>query len=146
MTFLLDVNVLIALIDPTHVGHDAAHDWFRESGVASWATSPLTENGVLRIVGHPKYPNSAGSPAAVVPFVARLRALPGHVFWKDDLSLIGSDLVNVDQIMTPGQVTDAYLLALAVGNHGKLATFDRRLSTKAVRRGKAALHIIDGGG
>jgi hypothetical protein len=52
---------------------------------------------------------SAGSPAAVAPFVGRLRALPGHVFWKDDLSLIGSDLVNVDQIVTPGQVTDAYL-------------------------------------
>jgi len=68
---------------------------------------PLTENGVIRVVGHPKYPNSAGSPAAVAPFVAALRALPGHVFWKDDLSLIGSDLVKVDQIVTRGQVTDA---------------------------------------
>ena len=67
-------------------------------------------------------------------------------FWKDDLSLIGSDLVNVDQIMTPGQVTDAYLLALAVANEGQLATFDRRLSTKAVRHGRAALHVINGGG
>ena len=101
---------------------------------------------VIRVVGHPKYPNSAGSPAAVAPFVARLRALPGHVFWKDDLSLIESDLVSVDQIMTPGQVTDAYLLALAVANKGQLATLDRRLSAKAVRRGKAALHIIGGGG
>jgi predicted nucleic acid-binding protein len=71
--------------------------------------------------------------------------LPGHVFWKDDLSLIGSDLVNVGQIMTPGQVTDTYLLALAVANKGQLATLDRRLSTKAVRHGKAALHIIGGG-
>ena len=101
MTFLLDVNVLIALIDPNHVEHDAAHEWFHEIGAASWATCPLTENGVIRVVGHPKYPNSAGSPAAVAPFVARLRTLPGHVFWKDDLSLIGSDLVNVDRIMTP---------------------------------------------
>ena len=145
MTFLLDVNVLIALIDPTHVGHDAAHDWFRETGAASWATSPLTENGVIRIVGHPKYPNSPGSPAAVAPFVVRLRTLPGHVFWKDDFSLVASDLVNVDRITTPGQVTDAYLLALAVANRGQLATFDRRLSTRAVRRGRAALHIIGGG-
>ena len=53
MTFLLDVNVLIALIDPTHVGHDAAHNWFGEVGAASWATCPLTENGVIGIVGHP---------------------------------------------------------------------------------------------
>ena len=76
---------------------------------------------------------------------AAARALPGHVFWEDNLSLIGSDLVNVDQIMTPGQVTDAYLLALAVANKGQLAIFDRRLSTKAVRGGGAALHVITAG-
>ena len=108
--------------------------------------APSLKTAVIRVVGHPKYPNSAGSPAAVAPFVARLRTLPGHVFWKDDLSLIGSDLVNVDQIMTPGQVTDTYLLALAVADKGQLATLDRRLSTKAVRHGKAALHVIGGGG
>lgn len=146
MTFLIDINVLIALIDPSHVGHDAAHRWFGETGAASWATCPLTENGVIRIVGHPKYPNSAGSPAAVAPLVAQMRTLPGHVFWNDDLSLIASDLVDVDQIMTPAQVTDTYLLALAVKNSGRLATFDRRLSTRAVRRGGAGLHVINAGG
>jgi hypothetical protein len=146
VTYLLDVNVLIALIDPAHIGHDAAHDWFGRIGSLSWATCPITENGVIRIVGHPQYPNSVGSPAAAAPIVARLRAMPGHVFWQDDLSLVGSDLVDADQIATPGQVTDTYLLALAVANSGQLATFDRRLATKAVRRGKAGLHIIDGGG
>jgi predicted nucleic acid-binding protein len=68
------------------------------------------------------------------------------VFWKDDFSLIGSELVNIAQIMTPGQVTDTYLLALAVANKGRLATFDRRFSTKAVRRGAAALDVIGGDG
>lgn len=104
MTFLLDVNVLIAMIDPTHVGHDAAHSWFRTTGAASWATCPLTENGVIRIVGLPKYPNTVGSPAAAARFVLRLRSLPGHIFWKDDLSLVESDLVDAGQIATPGQV------------------------------------------
>ena len=146
MSFLLDVNVLIALIEPTHVGHDAAHRWFGATGAASWATCPLTENGVIRIVGHPKYPNSAGSPAAAAPIVARLRTLPGHVFWCDDLSLLGSVLVDPARIMTPTQVTDTYLLALAVANDGQLATFDRRLSPNAVRRGRAALHVIEAGG
>ena len=64
-TFLLDVNVLIALIDPAHVQHDAAHDWFGRLGHLAWATCPLTENGLLRIVGNPRYPNSPGTPAAV---------------------------------------------------------------------------------
>lgn len=142
MTFLLDVNVLIALIDPTHVGHDTAHQWFAATGAASWATCPLTENGVIRIVGHPKYPNSAGSPAAVVPILARFRALTGHVFWPDDLSLIESDIVDGTRIATPAQVADTYLLALAIAHDGQLATLDRRLSPAAVRRGREALHVI----
>jgi predicted nucleic acid-binding protein len=58
VTFLLDVNVLIALIDPGHVAHDDAHAWFQAEGQAGWSTCPLTENGVVRIVGNPKYPNS----------------------------------------------------------------------------------------
>jgi hypothetical protein len=74
VTYLLDVNLLIALIDPTHIGHDAAHNWFGSIGSVSWATCPITENGVIRIVGHPKYPNSMGSPAAAAPIVARLGA------------------------------------------------------------------------
>lgn len=146
MTFLLDVNVLIALIDPAHVGHDAAHNWFGTTGAASWATCPLTENGVIRIVGHPKYPNSAGSPAAVAPIVVSLRALPGHVFWQDDFSLVDSSIVDAARIATPRQVTDTYLLALAVANRGRLATFDRRLSPNAVLRGRTALHLIEGTG
>nr|WP_294513175.1 TA system VapC family ribonuclease toxin [uncultured Rhodopila sp.] len=121
---------------PAHVGHEAAHRWFGDVGWVSWATCPITENGVLRIVGHPKYPNSADSPAEVAPIVARLRALPGHVFWTDDLCLMGSDRVDAAQIATPGQVTDTYLLALAVARRGQLATFDRRLSGEAVRGGK----------
>ena len=144
--FLLDVNVLIALIDPAHVGHDAAHRWFEAEGSRNWSTCPLTENGVVRIVGHSKYPNSPGSPAAVAAIVARLRALPGHVFWPDDISLVGAEHVDPTQILTSGQVTDSYLLALAVAHGGRLATFDRRLSTKAVRRGKAGLRVIDGCG
>ena len=144
MTFLLDVNVLIALIDPTHVGHDAAHRWFDATGAASWATCPLTESGVLRIVSHPKYPNSAGSPAAVAPIVARLRVLPGHVFWNDAYSLMAWDIVDTPRIATSAQVTDTYLLALAVANNGQLATFDRRLSPAAVRGGRRALCVIEG--
>ncbi len=142
MTFLLDVNVLIALIDPAHVGHDAAHRWFEDQGRRAWATCPLTENGVIRIVGHPKYPGTPGSPAAVGTIVAQLRSLPGHVFWPDDISLTDAAHVQTAHILTAGQVTDSYLLALAVAHDGRLATFDRRLSPAAVTGGKAALHLI----
>ena len=142
MTFLLDVNVLIALIDPAHISHDAAHRWFQDRGHASWATCPLTENGVIRIVGHPRYPGAPGTPAAVAGIVSNLRDLPGHVFWPDDISLVGDARIDPAQVLTSGQVTDTYLLALAVVHAGQLATFDRRLSAKAVRGGNAALHLI----
>jgi uncharacterized protein len=144
VTFLLDVNVLVALIDPAHVAHEAAHAWFAAEGARSWATCPITENGVLRILGNPKYPNSPGAPSAVAPILERMRALPGHVFWADEISLIGGDLVDAGKIATHAQVTDVYLLALAVAKHGKLATFDRRISASAVLNGRGALAIIPG--
>jgi toxin-antitoxin system PIN domain toxin len=140
--FLLDVNVLIALLDPAHVQHDSAHDWFAGLGGATWATCPLTENGVLRIVGHARYPNSPGTPAAVAPLMASLCALPGHVFWPDTISLLDAQWLDTTRLLHSSQVTDSYLLALACAHDGKLASFDRRLVTDAVRHGTQALHLI----
>jgi toxin-antitoxin system PIN domain toxin len=144
LTFLLDVNVLVALIDPAHIVHEAAHRWFEDRGQASWATCPLTENGVIRIVGSPKYPGAPGSPASIAAIILRLRTLAGHVFWPDDISLVDSVHINPAHIATSGQVTDVYLLALAAAHGGRLASFDRRMGTNAVKGGKAALHLIDG--
>ena len=142
MTFLFDVNVLVALIDPAHVQHDAAHDWFAKHGKKAWATCPLTENGVMRIVGHVRYPNSPGTPAAVAQLMTGLCALPGHVFWPDDISLLDTKKLDASRILSSAQVTDSYLLALACTHGGKLATFDRRLVTDAVRGGAKCLHLI----
>ena len=141
--YLLDVNVLIALLDPVHVQHDTAHAWFAAHGRHAWATCPLTENGVLRIVGHARYPNTPGSPAAVAPLVAQLRQSPGHVFWPDDLSLTDPAWIDTSRLLSATQVTDSYLLALACAHGGQLASFDRRLVTDAVREGAEALHLIN---
>jgi toxin-antitoxin system PIN domain toxin len=141
-TFLLDVNVLIALIDPAHVHHEPAHEWFAKEGRHHFATCPLTENGVLRIVSHPRYPNSVNTPAAVAALLAGLCALPGHVFWPDDISLLNSQTLDVLRLLGFAQVTDTYLLALAVAHTGKLASFDRRLVTNAVLGGAQRLHLI----
>jgi toxin-antitoxin system PIN domain toxin len=140
--FLLDVNVLIALIDPAHMQHDRAHDWFAAVGRHGWATCPLTENGVLRIVGSLRYPNSPGTPAAVAELFAVLRGLGGHEFWADDVSLFDGQLVDKKRLLDSGQITDTYLLALACSHGGAFATFDRRLVTACVTNGSAALHLI----
>jgi uncharacterized protein len=142
MAFLLDVNVLIALIDPAHIHHDAAHEWFASVGKKAWASCPLTENAVLRIVGDSRYPNSPGTPAAVGEILAELREMPGHVFWADDISLFDKRQVDTALLLTGPQVTESYLLALACAHQGQLATFDRRLVASAVHRGGKALHLI----
>lgn len=140
--FLLDVNVLIALIDPTHVQHDRAHDWFAAEGRLAWATCPITENGVLRIVGHPRYPTSPGTPAAVAEIIAALRGAGGHEFWPDDISIFDTRLVNTVRLLDSSQITDSYLLALAIAHDGMLATFDHRIVTNAVAGGVRAIRAI----
>lgn len=140
--FLLDVNVLIALIDPAHVQHDPAHDWFGAEGRHKWATCPLTENGAVRIVSHPRYPGTPGTPAAIAALLARFCGLAGHEFWPDDISLLDERQVDTSRLLSHTQVTDTYLLALARAHRGKLATFDRRLVTAAVPGGAEALHAI----
>jgi len=140
--FLLDVNVLIALIDPAHVQHDRAHAWFASKGHKAWATCPLTENGVLRIVGHPRYPSSPGSPAVVAELLSSFRRLPGHAFWPDEISLLDAEKVNAERLLDSGHVTDSYLLALARTREGQLATFDKHIPTDAVIGGGRALHLI----
>lgn len=142
MTYLLDVNVLIALIDPGHVQHDIAHDWFARDGLRAWATCPITENGALRIVGHASYPNSPGTPAAVAPLLRTMRALDGHVFWSDDISLLDEGRVDAARLLNSAQTTDSYLLALAQAHGGQLATFDRRLVVTAVHGGAGSLCLI----
>ena len=139
-TFLLDINVLIALIDPMHVQHDTAHAWFQ--GKKSWATCALTENGVLRIIGHPRYPNSPGNPAEIAQIMEKLCLLPEHQFWPDNISLLNNPNIKTDSLLNSSQITDSYLLALASAHKGQLATFDQRLVTTAVQQGKKSLHLI----
>lgn len=140
--YLLDINVLIALIDPAHIHHDMAHKWFAAKGQKAWATCPLTENGVLRIIGHPRYPNSPGPPAVVAGLLASLRDLPGHAFWPDNVSLLDRQHVSAARLLSSAQVTDSYLLSLARAHVGQLASFDQALVTDAVIDGSQAFHLI----
>jgi toxin-antitoxin system PIN domain toxin len=140
--YLLDVNVLIALVDPGHVQHDQAHNWFARVGHQAFATCPLTENGLVRIVGHPKYPNSPGPPSAVLQSLIAIRSLPGHTFWPDHLSIADAAFFASQLLSSHSRVTDSYLLALAHANGGRLATMDQKLATEVVPGGKKALELI----
>jgi uncharacterized protein len=121
---LLDVNVLVALFDPAHLHHDAAHAWFEVKREGGWATCPLTENGFVRVLSNPAYPGRRTTVADAVARLARFTASGRHTFWADDLSLLDRSVISAHLLTGHGEITDAYLLALAVRNGGRLATFD----------------------
>lgn len=138
---LLDVNVLIALLDASHVSHVAAMTWFaKEGGDGGWASCPITQNGCIRVMSQPTYAN----PHPVAAIAERLReavATPAHQFWPDDLSLLASTRVDFSRIHGGRQLTDVYLLALAVEREGRLVTFDRAVPLAAVA-GATAEHLL----
>jgi len=137
---LLDVNVLLALADPQHIHHDAVHAWFGQHASKGWATCPITENAFIRIASHPGYPNRPGDAQVVIDLLRRMCSHDGHRFWPDTIS--PRDIVARDHALTHGQLTDVYLLALAVAHGGRLATLDRRIPAMAVTGGRDALVVI----
>ena len=137
---LLDINLLLALTDPVHVHHETSHQWFAENGQQAWATCPLTENGFIRIASHPKYPNHPGEVSVVFSILRQLCEATGHHFWPEDLSIL--EILKAEAIITHAQITDVYLLGLAVRNKGKLATLDKRIPVDAVRGGRQALELV----
>lgn len=120
---LLDVNVLIAMAWPSHVHHTLAHRWFARNSRRGWATCPLTQLGFVRVSSHPGIIPEAATPREAVETLAAIVARPGHVFWPDAISLADPSL-PAGQIMGHRQFTDAYLLALALHNRGRLVTLD----------------------
>ena len=136
------MNVLIALIDSSHEAHSAAHDWFSSHGHGAWATSPLTENGLVRIISHSRYPNPVASTGAAVELLRTLRRHPGHHFWPDDISLADGGVLDAVRPVSSGQLTDAYLLALAIKHDAVLVTFDRRIAAIAGAERSAFLQIL----
>ena len=95
--YLLDINLLLALMDPMHVHHEPSHQWFAENGQQAWATCPLTENGFIRIAGHPNYPNRPGDITAVFSIFRQLCEAAAHHFWPEDLSIL--DILTPDSII-----------------------------------------------
>ena len=127
MRALLDVNVLIALLDADHSLHARATKWFASAARSGWATCPITQNGCVRIMSHPGYPNTV-SVRAVMARLAEASANTFHEFWPDNVSLLDAKVADSARIHGPRQLTDIYLLALAVRHSGQFVTFDGAIS------------------
>lgn len=132
MRALLDVNVLLPLLDRLHVDHRAAVRWLGENLATGWASCPLTENACLRLLTNPRY-SSPQSPERVLATLGMLRNGGHYAFWPDDLSITDAAVFDWDRLQGHQQVTDVYLLALAVAHGGRLVTFDTRIQPGMVR-------------
>jgi uncharacterized protein len=127
---LLDVNVLVALLVPTHEHHTVARQWVVAHGASEgWATCPLTELGVIRVCA--QLAIGSRPPRATADALLQLRvSSPGHLFWPDAVS--PAVMLELRQAETARQVTDRYLLGLARRYQGRLVTCDRALAAPAV--------------
>lgn len=132
MRSLLDVNVLIALLDENHTFHQLAHQWFAEYGGYGWASCPITENGVVRIMAGAKYNRARRLSVQDVTEALTGLIRTNHQFWADDISVRDGVRISADLIHSSGQLTDAYLLALAVKNKGRFVTLDQRVPLVSV--------------
>lgn len=140
MRALLDVNVLIALLDQAHPHHAAGTSWLKANIRHGWASCPITQNGCVRIMSQTNYPGAR----AAGQVVERLRdavQYSAHEFWPDDASILDTETIDATRVHGARQITDTYLLALAVRHAGRLVTFDLGIALSAVK-GAAPRHLV----
>jgi uncharacterized protein len=143
LRYLLDVNVWVALLDEAHVHHAQAVALMERRKVKI-ATCPLVENGVIRVLNLPGY--SKHGPAGFEAVSQKLQQICSdvdHEFWPDKVSLRSQGQVNWSRVLGHNQITDVYLLALAVAHQGCLATLDHRVAlSTVVGAGKEHLMLL----
>ena len=135
--------MIIALLDSKHASHQRAHDWWQTEDNRSWASCPLTQNGVLRIMSGSGYDSRRRFPIGDVfeqlsEFIENTR----HEFWTAEISILDDFLFNLDRIHGPKQLTYIYLLAMATGFKGQLVTFDQSIPISAVKNAKAENLVV----
>ncbi len=142
MRALLDTSVLIALLDGNHIFHSRAQEWFARNEPEGWASCPITENGAARIMTRVGYrTRSEILPAAMLQALREFTQNTNHEFWTDGISIRESQLFLAERVQSASQITDTYLLALAIRNGGRLATLDSRISLNAVV-GATPAHVV----
>ena len=143
MTSLLDVNVLVALHWPGHQFHRGAQDWFARNADRGWATCPFTQAAFVRIISNPAFSPRAVSPAEAIRALTTSLKHPAHRFWPDDITYADAVRSLGGRLVGHKQVTDAYLLGLALHKKGKLATLDRGLAALLATQNEQTLRHIE---
>lgn len=131
MRSLLDVNVLLALLDRDHVDHERARAWLETEIEHGWASCAITQNGFVRIISQSRYPSPV-TPSYAVELLSQATRTQYHQFWPCEVSFLDAEVIDPSRVHSSKQVTDAYLLALAVANDGRFVTFDQSIALTTV--------------
>ncbi len=141
MSYLLDVNVLMALSWPTHLSHAKAQSWFLEFAKDGWVTSSVTESGFIRLSSNPLIVSEVVTPNACASLLESLKTLGNHSFVTDSvelaLELAGSEVL----FRGSRQVSDAHLALIAKSNKLTFVTLDSGAAELAQELGSQSLLI-----
>ena len=141
--YLPDVNALLALLDPMHIHHESAHQWYEKRRKPALLLCSHVVNGVIRIASQPKYPNSLGTCERVRELLHRFVESVDAAFCQQDVNLLDDAILLRPEELTPSRVSDLYLLALAVANQATFVSFNNRIPARAVKGGKDSMEVID---
>jgi toxin-antitoxin system PIN domain toxin len=140
---LLDLNVLIALTDDTHQHYRRAWNWLKSPGQQSWGICPLTEAGYVRVTTNPAAHRGARTLAKSAAVLEELAREPGYCYWPITESWAALTAPFADRIFGHQQVTDAYLLGLAIKENGVLVTFDKAIQYMAGSQFSRNLRVLE---
>jgi toxin-antitoxin system PIN domain toxin len=125
--YLLDLNALIALVDPDSPHYGAIQKWFDSEGKRDWGVCTLTEAGFIRVTTNPAYRGSSRSVAQATTVLHELSVQPGYRYWMINDKWADVTAPFAARVAGHQQVTDAYLLGLAIKEKGVLVTFDKAI-------------------
>lgn len=139
--YLLDVNVLVAMAWPRHSGHAVVQKWLARHAREGWASCPFTQAAFVRIISNPAFSRDALSPKQALALLRANLDQPDHKFWPAVLT-VNEALATVGRVVGHQQITDAYLLGLALHNKGRLATLDRGTMSLLPMDSPTRAHIV----
>lgn len=143
MRSLLDTSILIALLDASHIHHRLTAQWLQTHGDAGWASCPITLNGCIRVLSQPSYPNRLPM-QQVVTGLKQAMQNPLHEFWADDVNTATTKAIDWSYTVRPTQLTDVYLLTLAVAHDARFVTLDQGMALACVPEARANQLVVLG--
>ncbi len=138
-TELADVNVLVAVVLEDHDDHSSAISWLRST--RAFATTPITEIGLVRLLMNPAISGRPVPMAEAVAILRSIKALESASFLSDSTSLADHRAI-IRHVTGTKQITDTHLLNLAIANGLRLVTFDNKLSASLTATARRHVRVL----